>query len=79
MAVHGCRARDVGVLVPPLPGDADLALTAMLDRQGQWHVAAATRRGEASYRVAVDVMMGLLERDEAASVVARHRARRPPP
>jgi hypothetical protein len=49
--------RDAGTLVPPLPGELDRALTAVLDGRGQWHVAIAERRDEATYRVAVDVAM----------------------
>ncbi len=49
--------RDAGMLVPPLPGDPDRALTAVLDAHGQWHVATATVRDEATYRVAVDMAM----------------------
>jgi hypothetical protein len=62
---------DGGELVPPLPGDADRALAAALDRYGQWHVAAAARRDEATYRVAVDAMMNGLERSWAAHDIAR--------
>ena len=49
--------RDAGTIVPPLPGDPDRVLTAVLDGARQWHVATATRRDEATYRVAVDVAM----------------------
>jgi len=52
--------RDAGTLVPPLPGDQDQVLTAVLDERGQWHVATATTRDEATYRVAVDVAMAAL-------------------
>jgi hypothetical protein len=52
--------RDAGILVPPLPGDPDRALTAVLDTHGQWHAATATTRDEATYRVAVDVAMAAL-------------------
>ena len=48
---------DAHVLLPPLAGDPGEALTATLGKDGQWHVATAAVRDEASYRVAVDVAM----------------------
>ena len=59
--------RGAGTLVPPLPGDPDRTLTAVLDGHGQWHVAEGARRDEASYRVAVDVAMAALAPDPGSA------------